>query len=405
VYERYLRLLAVLVALGALTVAGVNLLVDPFSVFGMPRIRGLNAEKPGFVEHLRLTNTYAPYRLRPTCLIIGTSRAGRGLSPAHPGFRGQRCYNIALPAIDAYEMQRYFQHAHAIAPLRQVVLALDFRVFHGARDESGAFSEARFAVDADGAPNIGRWAAMLSDGAASLLSTDALLASVRTVRTQGWSSIDLAENGQWVSTADRGNYAEAFRAYTANTFARFDEFRRAPFDLERAGAPLRRILALAHRDQVDLRLVISPSHAWHWEAMRMAGLWERFEAIKRFVVTINREEAARAGRAPFPLWDFSGYDGPNAEEVPLPGHGADRMQWYWEPVHYKTALGDRVLSAVLDHPPQSGVANLGTPLTDGNLEAHLAWIRLTADRFAAAQSPFRHVVRDLHAARFGRPHD
>ena len=396
-YQRYLRLVAALIGAAAALVAGFNWLIDPFSVFGAPRVRGLNADKPDFIEHLRLTNAYAPYRLKPNCVIIGTSRTGRGLSPAHPGFRGERCYNIALPAIGAYEMLRYFQHAHAIRPLRRAVLALDFRVFHSAPNESGAFSEARLPVDANGAPSPGHLAAVATDGAASLLSTAALIASARTVRMQGWPLVSLAEDGQWVSRSDRGDYADGFKAYTANTFKRFDEYKRAPFDLEQAAAPLREILRIAHRDRIDLRLLVSPSHAWHWEAMRMAGLSDRFEEIKRLLVRLNEEEARRAGGAPFPLWDFSGSDGPNAEEVPLAGQ-VGRMQWYWESVHYKPALGDRVLSVVLDHPDRSEGAAFGTALTPENLEEHLSRLRLSADRFAARQSPFGDVVRNLHPA-------
>jgi hypothetical protein len=82
------------------------------------------------------------------------------------------------------------------------------------------------------------------------------------------------------------------------------------------------------------------------------------------------------------------------------------MQWYWESVHYKAALGDRILAVVLDHPTGTAPpADFGVALTPDTLERHLAHLRLSAERFAAAQSPFRDVVRALHSASAGRARD
>ena len=46
-----------LIALLAL-VAAFNLVVDPYLVFGMPRIAGFNALKPGAETHERMVKTY-----------------------------------------------------------------------------------------------------------------------------------------------------------------------------------------------------------------------------------------------------------------------------------------------------------------------------------------------------------
>ena len=48
------------------------------------------------------------------------------------------------------------------------------------------------------------------------------------------------------------------------------------------------------------------------------GLGERYEFWLRKLVRINEEEAARAGRPPLPLWDFSDTNTITREPVPRP---------------------------------------------------------------------------------------
>lgn len=357
-------------------VTGVNYAVDPFSVFGTPRITGFNANKVDFLEHLRMTNVYTVERVKPKCIILGTSRAGRGLSPDHPALAGTQCYNMALPGISLYEMRRYFQHAQAIQPLKQAILALDFREFNTAPDRSGAFAEARLAVDRDGIAQFNLFSAYLPDLADVLLSTNALLSSLQTVRQQSWVSINLATNGYWQSLTDNYDHAAAFNAYTRNDFRRFEEFAHGDAIFSQNADDLRALLRTAYQSNIQVSLLISPSHAWHWETLHQSGLWPRFEEMKRMIVTINHEEATRAGKAEYQVWDFTGAVRPSFEQVPA-GNKQKAMHWYWEPVHYKRALGDAVLSRVLSDqtPTDPDLAGFGTQITPANLEEHLYHLR------------------------------
>ena len=165
--KNYIRIFAIACLTSLALVAGLNYAVDPFSMFGTPRIAVFNANKVDFLEHLRMTNVYAVERIKPKCIILGTSRAGRGLSSDHPALAKTPCYNMALPGISLYEIRRYFQHAQAIQPLDQAILALDFREFNSAPDRSGAFSEARLAVDREGVAQFNLFSAYLPDLAAS----------------------------------------------------------------------------------------------------------------------------------------------------------------------------------------------------------------------------------------------
>ncbi|MGE3771989.1 MAG: hypothetical protein AB7I32_03630 [Gammaproteobacteria bacterium] len=392
-FARHLRRLLAGIALLALAVAGLNLAVDPYRVFGTPDLAGFNALKPDFVESLRMTVPHAIDRHRPDALILGTSRAGRGYSPQHPAFAGLDAYNAALPAVSLYEMMRVLQHAQATRPLKRVVLGLDNRVFYADRDGNGAFSEARLRVDAQGRPQRRLFTATLPDYAASLLSTDALLASLRAVRFQGWTRLTLDDDGRWRAVGDAFDSRAGFRAMTLNTFDRYRRYSAEPFRIEQAIAPLREILRLCHRAGIDLRMIVPPSHAWHVEAMRHAGMIERFDEIRRAIVATNEGVARELGRPPFPLWDYSGYRGHNVEAAPLTKDA--RPAWFWETVHFKPALGAAVFDEVFapaDAPPPV----LGEKIDGANIEAHLAAWHAARETWAAAHPDEVAAVDELY---------
>ena len=140
---------------------------------------------------------------------------------------------------------------------------------------------------------------------------------------------------------------------------------------------LRAMIALAHQQHIALKLFISPSHARQWEVIATAGLTVKWEAWKRELVKINHEEAARAGREAFPLWDFSGYNVISAETVPQEGDMQTAMRWYSDSSHYTPALGkvllDKMFGLPLNEPDVPG--DFGILLTPDTLESQLEAIR------------------------------
>jgi hypothetical protein len=366
-------------------VALLNWLVNPFSVFDSPAIPRFNANKPDYVEHLRLTHVYRVNRLQPECILLGTSRTGRGLSPDSPALQSLKCYNLALPAISMYEMRRYLQHAQSIRPQKLVILAMDFRVFSTGPDQIDAFSEERLRVNAKGEKQFNFFTSRLPDLASSLISTSALMASLTTIRKQEWVKDTIAANGYWEPLADRYDHPIAFLAYTQNSARRFAELRNNEDILLNNTDELRLLLREAYGNGTGVRLMIQPSHAWHWQTLWQSGLWSRFEEAKRQLVRINEEEALRAGLDTYPIWDFSGAYGPALEQPP--STQSEKMHWFWEPVHYKRTLGDAMLSRIMGTADiTSEIAGFGVQLDSAGLENHLVWLR-TLQRAYATSHP------------------
>lgn len=375
---RYVRWFFATVALILVATSAWNVAVDPYSVFGTPLIDGFNANKPDFVEQLRMTHVYAVDRRKPRCLILGTSRAGRGLDPESPALRAFDCYNMAFPSASLYEIRRYLQH---VKTARRIVLGLDFRTFGTRPDTTGAFAEKRLDIDADGHRQFTLFSGRLPDLASALLSLPALQSSIKTVRQQRWTNETLTPNGFWLRHNDRYDHRRAFVAYTQDSLSRFRDIGEDDAVFASSYRELRTLLRSAYASGLEVWLFISPSHAWHWQALEVSGMWPRFEAIKRKLVRLNAEEASRAGRPAFPVWDFSGPYGPNVERVPT--SPSVKMHWYWEPVHYKRALGDVILDRMLSGVRSQEWPDFGVRLDPGNLEAHLARLRDLQRQYAA----------------------
>jgi hypothetical protein len=159
-----------LVAFNLLSIALVNLAVDPYGILknlgiGAVNQSNLEREKPSPVVtpvakpvakavnkqvkpkkpqmtlkertkyrserfKLNLTNLSIT-RIHPKTILLGTSTALR-LSPDHPALTIQPAYNLALPGAKMYDIKSYFEDTLANQPdLKQVVIGIDFFSFGG----------------------------------------------------------------------------------------------------------------------------------------------------------------------------------------------------------------------------------------------------------------------------------
>jgi hypothetical protein len=144
------------------------------------------------------------------------------------------------------------------------------------------------------------------------------------------------------------------------------------------------MLRWAHAKGTDVRLFVTPNPAAVRRLLIALDLGERYEFWLRELVRINEDEAARAGRQPLPLWDFSAPNTITREPIPVPGD-ATPMQWYWEFSHYRKETGDLILDRVLDYrdPARRVPADFGVRLTGENIDAHLARSRVKLAEWAA----------------------
>ncbi|MBR0781117.1 hypothetical protein [Bradyrhizobium iriomotense] len=155
----------------------------------------------------------------------------------------------------------------------------------------------------------------------------------------------------------------------------------------------------AHERETDLRLFMTPLHASVRQLFVALGLSDRYEFWQQELVRINEEEAARAGRKPFALWDFSDANSVTREIVPE-RTDLTPMRWFWELSHYRRAAGDLILDRIFGHdrPESAPPADFGVHLTGENINAHLAHSREGIAGWAAANPEF---ARQISAATQG----
>ncbi len=390
--RRYLGIFLGLAAAGYLTVGAFNLVVDPLDVFGMPKIQGFNAVKSDVESHVRLAKALQVRRLKPKTVVVGSSRALLGLDPESAAWPAGSApvYNLSLYGGYLYEAMRFYQHALAQGSVEKAVIAVDMWMFDRVWTVRPGFDETRFLVDADGKPQ------QPDDLEAFrvLFSLDLLRASLRTVGRQSKKDA-LAQRpdgfSAWRDEAaypvSKGGHRTQFgymeRMFGATAWSP-DTAKRwkfgDPADPQPALEYYRRMISDSYKAGVDAAFVIPPAHARIWETIHAAGLWSEWEAWKRRLVAIAAEEASKAGKPPFPVWDFSGYNAVTTEDVPAGARTA--MRYYWDGSHFKARVGDMMLARMFGN-GTAAPADFGVRLTAASMDAAFAATRAARAAYAA----------------------
>jgi len=393
--QRYLWFFLLSITGFSILFGGFNLLADPFGIYRILEIEGLNAEKPVAYNHARLHKSFAIGRLRPSGLILGSSRALRGLDPGHPGWKTSPVYNLGLVATDIYELHDSLVFSQEIHPLKQVVVALDLFDFN-INWRRPAEADPRRIKDYGSVP----WLIFrFRDIANTLLTFDALIASLGTIAWQKQGCRSLIELDGMVSSRDK-DCAVAIVGHRRlfqwsewkilNEWLVFSDFElRDKASGRTTLTAVENMAADARRWGIDLRFIISPVHARQLELMRRAGVWQQFEAWKRELVAILAADGARHPDGhDIPLWDFSGYNSITGVAVPPAGQIEARLWSYWEGSHYTKAVGDMVLDRVLVHESRerSIPQDFGVRLTSANIDTHLQNIRVAGEQYRRAHS-------------------
>ncbi len=386
----FLRVWAIsLLGLGILAVT-VNLCVDPYEVFGMPRMAGISRSKPATRDHTMLAKTNQVARFRPATVVIGAAPVHVGIDAAAPGWPASMgpVFNYGIPGV--YETStglRILQEAVATGGVKAAVVFLDFQNFFGPENLDPARVEAdrRFRFLPAGEPNPDRPAQRARDIFLSVATMRSLIDSLTTVASQGQpNGLDLAPDG----SGTEADFIDAARMTGMHDlFARKDakEAERArrlgrimanwpgPLpDLDAVAA----IIAFARTHDVKLTLVIAPHHVDALELDWRAGLWPRVEQLKTELTALTS-----AGDAAVTVWDFLDYSTFNTEAVPPAGDRRTPMSWFWEPTQFKKQLGDVMIQRMFG----SDAPVFGAVLTPDTVAVRNENIRTQRQTFVCEQ--------------------
>ncbi len=364
--KSYLILFMTLSLLGFSCVAAFNYTVDPYRFFDAIDRPGYNEYRQKFFLGQYVSKPYALREQAPEAVILGVSRAGSSLATDHPGWEDTSVYNYAMAGSTAYLLWRNYQHAKASGQPKKILLMLDFYMFNVHREQQPAVGhisryEERLAVTPDGEMNRGYPMRLFKDTLTSLISFEMVYESWNTVLAQEKIAngelykATLTGSGFWINDpppdqTQRWLFRHVEKQYMTATWYPNPEKK---FALRREDGSsnliyLRKILADAHANNVDVRIGFMPFHARLAESMRAVGIWNDFERWKKDVVRIVEKEASKAGKAAYPLWDFTGYNSITTEAVPSAQDKISRMRWHLDPTHISRNAGDLVQNILLE---------------------------------------------------------
>ncbi|QPJ65207.1 MAG: hypothetical protein G3M78_07315 [Candidatus Nitrohelix vancouverensis] len=363
--------------------------VNPYSLY-----REVESDPQAAVwlsKQLRLAKGFYARALKPQGIALGASTSQLAIDVDHPGWNAdaQPRYNLSFPGAYMYENLRYYQHARALAPVKQILLGLDFVAFNIFAPLSDDYRDAMIAADANGAPRKDDFHV----NAVALVSLDAVTASQKkalagkrgTHYSNGREIPEETEERRWRSAmlgSATGFITRLLLPPPAHRFCLEDANGDNPnFEY------LETLLKTAQADGADLRLYIQPAHATLLEALAELGYLETYmDWERKLTALVERVNASASDSTPIPLWDFSAYSAFTAET--LPQDEATPMQWYWDVGHYKKELGDRVQDRVFGYvsPERPGLESFGARLTGATIESHLASLLDKQKRYRKANA-------------------
>jgi len=391
VYRRYCRNLLLICIIIACFAAFINFLVDPYDVFGNKRILGFNSLKPTAIERTRVFKPYQAERISPKTVIGGNSRPEMGINPKSDCWKSseQPIYNMGIPGASFYLQSLYSLHAVTSGNGNKIFMGIDFNDFLIDSSQSRQHThdkiefsqdELRLAVELTGASNFDHFRQRTVDHLTSLFSLNTLIDSSTTILQQYNSNTATRDEdgfnpyrefdyitkseGQWILFEQKNQELEiAFQR--PNLAIRYtDKILSPDFD------DLKKFLELSQTRNIIVTLFINPYHMDYFKQIARAQLWPAFQEWKHEILRI-------AETYQVVLWDFNTVDKYTTETPPPRGKLNEQLQWFVEPAHYNSELGNLMLASLLGRPCThfSPSGSFGIQLKQSMIDEHLSKLR------------------------------
>lgn len=365
---RYFLHFCVATLLFSVALAGFNWQVDPYAIYHDTAADNL----PLRVMNERIFKTVKLARKPADIVFIGTSRTDIGIGNTQSILSGHRLQNLATFGQPIRETRRLFELAVQNQKPHTVVIGLDFFAFNALFAPPSDYVEDNY--NPLRPVTLLLSISTLSDAIAKYRHPEPAVGDccfANGFRIPSDQNYLQGKYHHYFTASERMYLMEKYLPYPQCAFS----FAQSGHEDRSSLSDLRAIIELAQHQHINLKLFISPSHARQWETIAAAGLWDKWESWKRQLVVLNEQEAEHAGRPPFPLWDFSGYDSVSSEN--LPADGEQRlMNGYSDSSHFVPAIGQRVIARIFGEKDDWGIL-----LDRRNIESNLARIRTARQQY------------------------
>jgi len=296
--ERYCRSLIVLFCATVLVFLGFIFTMNPYSFFDLPAF-SFSAKKYKMNSYERIIKPLAVSRLKPNSVILGTSRSAVGLDPVVLSqYTKRSAYNFGINGSAIDEIAAALRVAVRKGNVKHAVFGIDYLQFN------------------DSNPTGVRQLTLLENGsdwqmfvtyAEMTVSLKALIDSGETLLK---NALKLPSShsalGQYIdyepSTAPFIGYQGRDALPTKESYEIFDQ-----------------MLSFARKQGLQLHLFVSPTYLSH--------------------LSLDPDVAALADRVTA-IAEKYGY---SIDRIDTDASFAARRDDYWDPSHYRSALGNRIL--------------------------------------------------------------
>lgn len=363
-FKRYVILFTATIAGLMALLAGINILVDPYGMFGLVRIAGFNASETR-MSHGRALKSIQVCRDEYDMLLVGSSRIMFGLDHRSAALAGHKTYNAGVYSLTLEELGPTTEYAAACLPLNRVIIGLDFEAFVVDKDVGKDFARSAFAGQGGLRTILGM-----------ILSHKALKDSLGTVRDNMAGRVPLYRgHGFFDYPKTDIPFQRRIEANLRRMVAKFKRTQARRYDPGDMAVISRAIERLdAETERVDI--FIQPVNAIRMELYWRLGYSADYEAwlrdLANLAETLNRKVRRKRNVR---LWNFSGFNSITLESALAGGNATGH--WYFDDSHYQPRAGDLILARIMGVvdgrvPVPGDFGSLVTPL---NVDAEFAKIR------------------------------
>jgi hypothetical protein len=333
----------------------INYVIDPYGIYNH-KLTDFKKVRQG--NKMQLVKALKIETIKPKSITLGTSRTEYGYDPTHAYFV-QPAYNLATSGASLYENRLYFEKALKEGELKKVLLVADWIMFNTMQMTKTADFEEYF-------ENPNQYKYLLSrdmfvDTSLTLTNRDESNRYLPTGQRHPAYNTQNIRNGKGhmaiMNNSEKRYYSRSKYKTNHNNYQdtgenAFDDFAA--------------IIALCHKNNVELDIIFGPSHIRQWEAFDYYHGYGTWLQWKKDVVVFVAQEARAHSKPPFRVMDFSVYHPLTAETVPTKKN--EPMQYHWEGSHYKHELGLIVLDRLSG---KETYPDFGVELNVHNINRHL----------------------------------
>ncbi|MDE1464940.1 hypothetical protein [Spartinivicinus poritis] len=335
----------------------LNWVVDPYLLFGSPRISGVNYYKADINNYVRVTKAYQPLTKPWNTLIVGNSRVEMGLDPNHQCFQDRLVYNLAVPGSSVKMQLHYALNLIYQNNIKEIYLSVDFTDFlinqadYDNQQKSRRLNTIkRMKYTKYGDKNTKYQWQYLVDNYRSLLSLDALTSSLKTVIQQIPTASDRTNSGfnpaRDYFTVINTEGAVALFSQKLPQLA--DRLSRPKYLFDKAGNrsiefdELAMFLQIAKEKQIRIKVFTNPFHNDYWNLIDQYKLTTKYQQWHQMLLDV----LAAAEHPSLAFWDFANDRRFGNEQPTMVKTKGEALHWFWEPSHYRKPLGDIMLNVM-----------------------------------------------------------